>query len=288
MTRRPTTIALIALATCLSLVVPAAAERSVVVYKAKHRNAEELMPLAETALADQGSATLDARTNSLVLVGEVGAVDAALELLGLQDRPLRTIVVRHRMERIDELLASGVRIRWSAGSDRVRVGNIIYPDGAARVGVMASASDTQRRSNFEAVVRILEGETGRIHTGETVPLRTRGRWTETTTLVTAESGFEATPRVLGDGRIQVQLVPTQAHVDARGRISYAEAVTTVIASPGETVAIGGLSEAENTRTTGDALRSSTGGNSRVLLLTVEIDSPQAEGTGRIGPPADGR
>ena len=37
-------------------------------YRPKHRLAEELLPLAQTALAGEGNAAVDAGTNSLLLV----------------------------------------------------------------------------------------------------------------------------------------------------------------------------------------------------------------------------
>ena len=64
------------------------------VYEVRHRVAEELLPLAETAMAGEGRVAVDRRTNALVLSGSRQAVASALSLLGALDVRARTVVLR--------------------------------------------------------------------------------------------------------------------------------------------------------------------------------------------------
>jgi type II secretory pathway component HofQ len=257
----------------LLLAMAAAAERSVQVYEPKHRLAEDLLPLALTGLGDRGSATVDPSTNTLLLVGEPEAVRETVALLQMQDVRPRTVVIRHEIARTTDLERSGVRVAWNVGSNDVRVGNVVFPDGAARIAVGVGGQETERTERFTGTVRILEGSSGVIATGRSVPVQTRGRWHADTTLVTAESGFEATPRILGDGQVRIELVPTRAEVDARGNVAFIRAATVVMARPGETIAIGGSGAETNAARSGawTGRGAESGRDSSVLLLTVEVE-----------------
>jgi type II secretory pathway component HofQ len=126
----------------------------------------------------------------------------------------------------------------------VRIGNLIVPPGHSRVRVAAQAERGRASGSLGGTLRILEGQSGRIATGETVPLTTRRGWEESTTLVPADSGLEASVRVLGDGRVWLELRPFEARFQRDGRIGTSEASTTLIVVPGKTVVIGGLSGAQ--------------------------------------------
>ena len=86
------------------------------VYKAANRTAAELLPLAETAMAGEGSAALDPGTNSIVLMGPPATVEQALMLLRQQDQRRRTVVMRYESKRVDELAAEEPRTREMAAA----------------------------------------------------------------------------------------------------------------------------------------------------------------------------
>jgi type II secretory pathway component GspD/PulD (secretin) len=92
---RPIPLRRLALLACAAiwLALPAGAQ-VVHVYEVRHRVAEELLPLAETAMAGEGRVAVDRRTNALVLSGSRQAVASALSLLGALDVRARTVVLR--------------------------------------------------------------------------------------------------------------------------------------------------------------------------------------------------
>lgn len=256
------------------LPAPVLAQRRVEVYKAKYRTAEDLLPIVEAVLAGSGSVALDRGTNSLVLMGDPPAVADALALLGAQDRRLRTVVLRYDTRRVSELEAEGFDVRWTVEAGDFRIGNVRRPPGSGSSATLrAQGVDRRADETFSGLVRVTEGESGRIETGQTVPLTTHGRWGASTQLVTAATGFEARPRILGDGRVEVDLAPFAGRFGRGGQIESAGASTVVTVSPGETVVVGGLTRAADdadSRLPTGAERSRSR-DDRALLLRVDIE-----------------
>jgi len=281
MRRSPIALLATALGLALLAAAPAAAESSV--YRVKHRTAEELLPLARAALAGQGNAVADPGTNSIVLLGPPGAVAEARALLEAQDRALRTVIVRYEERRAEELEESGIDVRWSAGSEAVRVGNAVRRgDEGTRVVIRPEARERQGDARTAGTLRVLDGQAGRITTGQNVPVETsriladgRGRRLAVTDThrVDADTGFEVRPRVLGDGQVRLEIRPFGARVQPDGTIATSGATTTVVLEEGgEPAVIGGLGAGATSRSSSLSGRSArTSRDDRVLLLSVEVE-----------------
>jgi hypothetical protein len=250
------------------------AQRRVEVYKVKYRTAEDLLPIVQTVLAGAGTAAVDRGTNALVLIGDAPAVGDALELLRTQDRKLRSVVIHYDTKRVRDLEAEGFDVRWNVEAGDFRIGNVRRPPGSGSA-VTVRAGEVERRADetFSGQLRVTEGESGRIETGQTVPFTTRDRLGSSTQFVTASTGFEAHPRILGDGRVQVDLAPFSGHFGRGGKIDSTGASTVITVTPGETVAVGGLersSDASNTTLPSGAQQASARDES-VLLLRVDVE-----------------
>ncbi len=276
---RPTFALFVCIALWLAL--PAGAQ-VVHVYEVRHRIAEELLPLAETAMAGEGRVAADRRTNALVLSGSRKAVATALELLGALDVRAHTIFLRYEARRASDLASAGARVAWRAGVGGLRVGNVRWPGaGPASVAVEVDAVRERRTATLAGQLRILDGQTGRIATGASLPIThrrvERGRHgpvvSESMQLVSAESGFEASPRVLRDGRIELTLRPFDAAVRPDGVITHANADTVLALEPGETLALGGLLREERTqhRSANSGVSASDAADESLLLVTAEIE-----------------
>jgi type II secretory pathway component HofQ len=248
------------------------AERATHVYKAKHRVAQELLPVAQAGLGDAGSAVVDKGTNSLVLIGDPVAIEAALALLAAQDRRQRSIVLRYESRALSELEASGVRVEWSVRSGSVRVGNARLPGGASGLALRLRERSARETGSFSGQLRLLDGGSGRISAGTQVPVQVRRRGRDTTELIRAESGFEARARVLGDGRVRVQLSPFEAELGAGRSLDYTAAETEVELASGETVVIGELARETSAESDSPASRDDAEAREeRVLLLTATLE-----------------
>jgi type II secretory pathway component HofQ len=90
--------------------------------------------------------------------------------------------------------------------------------------------------------------------------------------VTAESGFEASPRVLGDGRVELALRPFDQSMQRGGAIEHSGADTVVVLAPGATVALGGIVREQSERRRALSGAGTSGGSQRnLLLVTVEVE-----------------
>jgi type II secretory pathway component GspD/PulD (secretin) len=281
--RRLRWLALLLVAALAVLAAPALARDVTKVYRPQHRSAAELLPLVEAAMGGEGRAVVDAQTNALVLAGPSRAVADALVVLAQQDRRLRTVVLRYESKSTRELEAAGIRVAWSAGSGGVRVGNVLWPGSGSGAVVAPEGRSVTRTSGFAGTLRLVEGGSGRLLTGTSAPITTRsvhpgfgGRGVvvhESTEIVNADTGFDASARILGDGRVEVALDPYEASLDTSGRVRRSEASTTVVLEPGKTFAVGGLDR--TTSSHGIDLPTAAGAErtreERVLLLGAEIE-----------------
>jgi type II secretory pathway component GspD/PulD (secretin) len=249
----------------------ARAERAVEVYRVQHRTAEELLPFAQAALAGEGSAAADRGTNSLVLIGPRARVTEALALLGGQDRARPTVVLAYESRTAAELEAAGVRVDWTVDAGGVRIGNVRGAGDRVRIGAGALARRTE--GGLRGELRVLDGETAHIGTGRAEPVVVRDRFgTGVVSYASAERGFRARPRVLGDGRVRVEIEPENAAVDERGRITATAAATVVEVRSGETVALGGIARRTGERTAGSSgLARERASEEHLLLLTVDVE-----------------
>jgi hypothetical protein len=180
------------------------------------------------------------------------------------------VVLRYQTKRADELTAEKIRVLWSAGGG-FRVGNVIFP--GARTGIVASGGAVRSRGEggLAGTLRVMDGEVGQIGTGRSVPVGSGGVFTSSTSFVDAERGFTARPRILADDRVHLEIAPTDESVDDRGRVEFTGATTTVIAKPGETVALGGISRASDQHSVGSLTASEQVRDDRILLLTVDVE-----------------
>jgi len=257
----------------LLLALPAPARGEARVYHVQHRTAEELLPLAQTALAGQGSAVMDSRTNSIVLIGEPQVLTEALQLLTQQDRRPRTIVVTYTSLSREALDALHLEIDWSVSAGSLRMGNVRGQRGKAHVAIAPQAKLSERTSEGKGALRILEGESGRLSTGVSIPVTTVGRHDVSTRFVPVDSGFEARPRILGDGRVQLDLSPFEAEPLAGGAVAFREAATRVTLRPGERIALGQItgSGTQRLHEVPSNVHQEHVHDERILLLEVSIE-----------------
>ena len=277
--RRPFRASALA-ALLVALVAAATASADTLVYKPRSRLAEELLPLAQAALAGEGNAVVDRGTNSLVLLGPAPALARTRALLEQQDQALRNVTVYYESQRASELAASGLSVAWQLEGGGVRVGTVRRPGAGSAVAIRPEAREGREQGGSRGMLRVLEGQPARIASGSEVPVTTRSvsRFgVETNTVYAqAESGFEVVPRVLGDGRVRLDVFPIDARV-AGGRpgrpvIERSGAETSVVVAPGERAAIASLGSARSGSGSGTSgFGSATTSDELLLVVWVELD-----------------
>ncbi len=270
------------LAALVFVALAAHAERKVHIYRPLSRSATELLAPAQAALGDGGSAAVDAGTNALVLIGDPPAVDAALAVLEQLDRPLATVILHYESERLEDLAARGIQVAWSVSAGSFRVGNVNAPPGTDLVAIHPYDDKVERKSRLAGTLRVQDGQAGRIETGTTLPIvHSVSPWEQQVGFVSASSGFEARPQLLGDGRVRVSLQPFEGALERGGAVRTSGAATEVTVTPGATVAIGGLTQPREQHSRG------LGGASDeqsyedwVLLLRAEVEGKPASAPAR--------
>ena len=247
-------------------------------YRVQHRPVADLVQIAEQAMGNDGLVTLDPRTATLILSGSPAAVRRTLALLAELDRPLRHVDLRYQIRDAADFDDLEARVAWQASVGPVRIGTLggtgngVSGDGV-RVGITAQSGNTRVTSGSS--LKVLEGSSGVIRTGEAFPFIYEPYYgTAATAFIPAETGLEATATVLGDGKVQLDLRPVAGRVDETGAIRYTEAATSLIVAPGETVVFANTSANVTDENVGlDGGSKSRLRQSQVLLISVEVEQP---------------
>jgi hypothetical protein len=262
---------------CLLLALsasPANAQRRVTTYKSQHRIARELAPLAQTALGEGGSVAVDDGTNTLLLIGDPGEVARALGLLASQDRAMRRVLLRYDTRRIRELARQGLEVRWGAKRGAVRLGSLLVPRGLdSSVRAQASEAVSRLIESLSGRMSVLEGETTRIETGTALPFSTQGPSGSSTQIVNATSGFEAKPRILADGRVELALAAFAGRVRLDGLIDSMGTSTVLHLEPGALVVVGSTNASARAHRvrTGAGTGHEQSRDEWVLLLRADVE-----------------
>jgi type II secretory pathway component GspD/PulD (secretin) len=269
----------LALLLLLSGLLATSGRADVEVYRAQHRSADDLLSIAEVAMSEGGSVAVDSNSKSLVLVGSKRELAQALELLALQDQRLRSVLIVHETWAQSELEASGIGIRWSVGGDRWRIGNVVAAPGGSGVAVAVADGERRHEATHTATLRVLEGSWGRIASGSELLVPIGSRRNPGTAVVTADSGLEVRPRILGNGRIRLDLRPFQARFAQGSVVNRSGSETTLVVAPGETAVVGGIDVAgEGAHESFLSSAAAGSGQSRQLLLvTATIDGEPPAG-----------
>jgi type II secretory pathway component GspD/PulD (secretin) len=257
---------------------PIVSGQALEIYRVQHRPVADLVRIAEQAMGSEGLVTLDSRTATLILSGSPAAVERALALLSELDRPLRHVNLRYQMSDASNFEILEARVAWQASLGPVRIGTLSsvgkggLGDGV-RIGLSADRGSTRVRSGSS--LKVLEGSSGLIRTGEAFPFIYQPYYgTTATEFLPAETGLEATATVLGDGKVQLDLRPVSGRVDETGALRYTEAATSLIVAPGETVVFANVSSDASGESVGlDGGSQSSHRQNQVLLVSVEVEEP---------------
>jgi len=270
-----------ALAGALVALAAATAAADTLVYRPRSRLAEELLPLAQAALAGEGNAVVDPGTNSLVLLAPAPALARARALLEQQDQALHNVVVHYESRRASELASAGLRVDWQVASGALRVGNVLAPGAGSFVAVRPEAGEARERGGSQGMLRVLEGQPARIAAGVEVPVTTRSvsRYgvQTSTAFVQAQSGFDVLPRVLGDGRVRLDIAPFDARVTGSAGglpvVARSGSATSVTVAPGDRVVVASLAGDSSASGAGLASGGSTSRShdEQFLVVWVEIE-----------------
>ena len=245
----------------------------VAIIKVDYREAADLLPMVKTLLSPDGKASLDERTNSIIVVDSSAAIAEIQAFVATMDKPAEQVRVRFRFQETGistdrDISTSG---RYSDEHGSVAIGGV-EEDG---VHVSAQDSKSQHRGQTESFISVMSGSSAYLWVGREIPFTQRWVYlthayaheVETVEFQRVETGFEVKPVVAGD-RVHIEIVPRISSFDEeRGVVRLTEASTKVTVLRGQWVTIGGTSEQSN-----EAIRAilSTGSSSSNSTLSLSL------------------
>jgi type II secretory pathway component GspD/PulD (secretin) len=261
----------------LSLVIPVSlSSAEVVVIPINYREAADLLPMVKTLLSPEGKASIDERTNSIIVVDTNTAIAEIQAFVSTMDKPAEQVRVRFRFQETNlstdrDISTSG---RYSGEHGSVAIG------GAEEDGVHVTARDSrsQHRGQTESFILVMSGSPAYLWVGREIPFTQRWIFlthtyayeVETVEFQRVETGFEVKPVVAGD-RVHIEIVPRISSFDeATEVVRLTEASTKVTVLRGQWVTIGGTSEQSNEAVCAILSTGSSSSNSTLSLsLMVE-------------------
>lgn len=227
---------------------------TVEIIRIHYRSADDALVVVKNLLTQDGSVTMDQRTNSLVVKDSEESVARILQVMKKFDKAIEQakISIRFIENEIDESRAVSVK-------GGVHGKNWKISSGRKSDGVDVSLKDVDKRKSTgrQYFVRTASGSPAYIVTGERVPYRER--WVnlnrrypvamDTVVYENIETGFEITPIIRGD-RAHVKIVPRISDANHhrgknKGIIRYSEAATSLDVPLGKWVTVGGADKKQN-------------------------------------------
>lgn len=238
----------------------------------QHRLAADVLPQLRAFMPDD--AIIEAYRDTLIIRAEPDTLAEVHSLLQTLDQPPQslTVTVRRSSQRLDTLDGADDRLRIEAGDD---IG------ASAQIRRWSTRDARERDQQFEA--RTIAGHAVSIQMGQDVPRREylvfsghRGAGVQIRDYyLSVDSGFRATPVLLPDGLVRVEIYPRFSEVSpARGQIDHSELITTVVGRLGQWLEIARVSENATQRQDGANRYHSRLGNEEILYLRVDLFSNQ--------------
>lgn len=249
----------------------------VAVIQIYYRDASELLPMVEPFLSPEGKASVDDRTNTIIVNDTGEAVAKIRAFITQMDKPAEQVKIRFRFQQADlskerDLSASGTASGegWSVTTGEGE------GDG---VNVRVRDRRVNQRQDSESFISVASGSTAYIMVGRDVPFTERWIYlsrryahvAETVSYRRIETGMEVRPVVAGD-RVHIEIVPRISSLEPgeRGVIRFAEASTKLTVPRGQWVTIGGTSEQGN-EVIRDILSSGSTQQDSTLLLSLMVE-----------------
>lgn len=217
------------------------------------RDASGVLPLVETLLSPQGRATVDVRTNSIVVSDDSVSVKKIRDFLAHIDKPVEQVTIRFRFQHSGiskdrDISASG---KVSGDNWSVSVGRRSKKEG---VHVRAQDREESVAQSSESFVRVLSGDAAYVRVGTEIPYTERwaylcrryARSVGKVEFQQMETGMEVRPVVTKE-RVHIEITPRVSYKEPgeKGVIRFSEASTRVSVTKGQWVTIGGQGQGSN-------------------------------------------
>ena len=259
---------------------------SLAIIRLDHRAAEEALPVVQQLLTPAGTATADARTNSLVVVDEETALARVQKFLDRFDLPAAHLRVHVRFVTGSKSEEGSIRAAGRIDAGDVTIGTPSAKQEGVKVTIDTGRSVSDERSEYNVLVT--SGSPALIRTGTDIPYRTT--WMDLTRRFARigshvefhriDTGFEVRPTLVGD-HVLLEITPrisglSDTTAGSRGQvIRYTEASTRTRAPLGQWIPIGGARQEKN-RAFQAILHAGEGGGQETEEIFLKIEKETKE------------
>jgi len=114
---------------------------------AKAQDIATILSAEGGTLSERGSATIDQRTNTLLLSDTADRLDSARELIAILDIPIRQVMIESRIVIADDDFAKDLGVRFGVTSVNDRNGDLIFGSGSLNATDNMAGSAMDNRAN---------------------------------------------------------------------------------------------------------------------------------------------
>lgn len=224
----------------------------IAVIKIHFRDASELLPMVETLLSPEGKASVDNRTNSIIIKDRRESLDRIREVLAQSDKPGEQVRIRFRFQEEDLSRERDISVSGKVSGKRGSVA--IGKKKRNGVSINIRDSEVNQRRHSESFITVVSGGSAYIRVGKDIPYTERwvylcrryAHFVEAVNFRSIETGMEVRPVVAGD-HVHIEIVPRISYQEAgeRGVIRFIEASTRLSIPRGRWIIIGGNREESN-------------------------------------------
>jgi type II secretory pathway component GspD/PulD (secretin) len=250
---------------------PTLAESVVEVISVYNRPASEIQPLLMPLL--ENTDQIVANGDSLIVKTTPERVQTITNIIRKLDNPLNNLLITIIQSRD----VTAAQLNAGIGFD-IQVP--LQQPGNVRGNVQGYYNQSQGQNNRQntQTIRTLEGVPAHIKAGNIVPITNYQTYRDgygypyesrSTQLVEATTGFEVTPRLVGQ-QVMLDVSPWSDNINAQGQFQTQEANTSIRANLGEWVDLGGVNE--NTQSSGNTpfgYNNQSGQNNLHILVKVD-------------------
>ena len=213
----------------------------------QHRWASEALPIITPFLSPNGVATVDERTNSLIIVDSADTIKKIRDLLQHLDQPVKRVRIRLKFNEDQSSREQSISVTGGKSGDKW--GIAVGENNKEGVDVRIGDSKASGRQANEYIVQTTSGSTAVIFTGKEIPYRERwGRYCQgdavcpdSISFQKVDSGMEVKAVIAGD-RANIEITPRLSYFRPDGRggvVRYSAAATQLSVPLGQWVTIGG-------------------------------------------------
>lgn len=258
----------------LTFMVTLSLQAATEVIPLKFRMAEDVLPIAESVVGDQGK--INAYGNQLIINAPASVINELRDVLAQLDNEPRQLLISIDSQNSATSGASGYSVDGSA-----RAGDVEVQTGRGerngRDQVRIIRHSTTSEGGGIQQVQATEGYPALIQVGQSVPITTSGhdgygQIYQQTQFRDVTRGFYATATIHGD-QVQVTISSHQDRMSSSrpGAIDVQETNTSVRGKLGEWISLGGIDESASSSQSGTLRRYSTQGR-QDLSLRLKVDT----------------